>query len=218
MLAGVTASASATTIGTITTADNLVFTLSYDPSGVDLNSDGNTDDYLYTLTLNSSGYTGSDSQYIAYVSPNLAQHDAEDLVTQPGGGSDWSDQDGGANNGNGQQAGGCNGQLASGKVCSQTGSTAYVLDGSTYTWQWILDTTGDPVIDAPHLQAEWLGPDGDKTLSDFFVETGGTGGTNPSETGGTNPSETGGEVPEPTSLLLLGTGLAGAALKLRKKA
>jgi hypothetical protein len=213
MLAGVTASASATTIGTITTADNLVFTLSYDPSATDLSGDGNTDDFLYTLTLNTSGYTGSDSQYIQMVSPNLAFHDKEDLVTAPSL-ADWADHDGGANN-----SPACSDALASGKVCTETSSTSYALDGTLYTWQWVLDLSAgaDPVVDDPHLQATWDGPDGKQSISVAFVETG-SGGTNPSETGGTNPSETGGEIPEPTSLLLLGTGLAGAALKLRKKA
>jgi hypothetical protein len=89
----VAGSAQATSLGTIS-ADGLLFSLSVDPYGVDLNGDGTGDNYLYTLTLTTSGYSFSDGDWISWVSPNVAKHDAASQVSLPSG---WDLHDGAAN-------------------------------------------------------------------------------------------------------------------------
>ncbi len=168
MVAG---TAQATSLGTIT-ADGLVFSLSVDPYGVDLNSDGTGDNYLYTLTLNTSSYSNSDADWISWVSPNVAKHDAASQVSSPSG---WVFHDGAANNANG-----CNDVLASGKICSQTAGTSTVLDGTPYTWTFNVDTDGGFIL-PPHLQAAWFGYNDKGKIKkinaisvDFETGTGGT--------------------------------------------
>jgi hypothetical protein len=197
--------ARATTLGTITTADGLLFTLSSDPSATDLDGDGLGDDLLFTLTLATDLYTGSDSQYISWVSPNAIFHDGIQQESAPD--ASWVFTDGGANNANG-----CDGIEASGKWCSQTADTNTVLDGTLYTWTWTVDPNGE-LISPPHLQAAWFGPDGKQAISVDFAETSGGTDTGATDTGAT---DTGNEVPEPTSMLLLGSGLAAAALRMRR--
>jgi hypothetical protein len=215
MVAGAS-TAHATTIGTIS-IDGLVFTLSSETSLTDLSGDGNTDDYLVTLTLNTDDYAppGDPTQYISWVSPNFAPHNDIDQTGAPD--ASWLFHDGAANN-----SSGCNDISASGKFCSQTADTNTVLDGTTWTWTWIVDTDG-AFINPPHLQAAWFGPDGKTAISqDFEATSSTTSSTTTTTTDSTGTStDTGagttGEVPEPTSLLLLGSGLAGAALKMRRK-
>jgi PEP-CTERM motif len=210
LLLGSGSVAFAVPIGTISgcaDCDGLVFSLSVDPDASDLNGDGTTDDLLYTLTLDSTGYTGLDTDYISWVSPNLAHHDgaAQGVVTAPG---TWVFHDGGANNNSG-----CNDALAAGKVCSQDATQLALLDGTMlYSWQFFIDideSNNDPI--ALHLQAAWFS-DGEKVgaISENFVAPGGSGP-------GVGRSTPGGEIPEPTSLLLMGSGLAAAAMRLRRK-
>ena len=202
------------------------------------------------MTLNTSGYTGSDNDWISWVSPNVAKHDAASQTSAPTG---WVFHDGAANN-----SSGCNDNSASGKICSQTSNQTTTLDGTTYTWTFNLDASGnDPFIDPPHLQAAWFGLNDQgkvKKITAFSVDFAGgtdtgttdtgttdtgttdtgttdtgttdtgttdtgttdTGTTDTGTEGSTGATDTGNEVPEPASMLLPGSGLAGAALKLRR--
>ena len=206
--------AHAAPLGTISTSDGLLFSFSNSPSATDLDSDGLSDDLLYTLTLDTSGYTGASTDYIAWVSPNGVFHDGITQDSAPD--ASWTFHDGAANNNDG-----CNDNLASGKWCSQTASANTVLDGSFYTWTWTVDPNG-AFIDPPHLQAAWFDTDGNKVnaISEDFVATGtgtGPGGVGPGTGTGPGGVGPGGEIPEPASMLLLGSGLAASALRLRRK-
>jgi hypothetical protein len=180
--------AEATPIGSITTSDKLMFTLSDDGAAADIFSESPTpvnDTEKFTLTLDTSQYTGSDTDLFKSLALKLSSKvDDVQQIAAPGG---FAFQMGGLDNG------GCNGK-GDGFFCTQS-SAGVPLSGGMYTWTFLVDPTG--AFDLPgHLKAQWFDATGDKLgqLSEDFG-TPGSPGTH--------------GVPEPTTLLLLASGLAG---------
>lgn len=193
------ARATATPIGTYTTTDGLVFTLSNDGPVADLYSETPTaidDTFQFTLSLDYSGYTGSSDDWLKNAALKVSgQTDQTQQVSAPVMGATWTEQDGGLNNG------GCDG-TGSGFWCTQSSSGGIVLDSSvldpTASWVFWVDVVNG-LQDLPELKAQWFTADGRK-IQQLSTEM---------DAPGTPPP--GGEVPEPTTLLLLATGLFGAA-------
>jgi hypothetical protein len=193
--------AEATPIGSITTVNNLIFTLSDDgPAGDIFSADGMNDTEQFSLTLDTSKYSGmgtSSTDLFKTLALKLAPKvDAVQETSAPDAFALHSPL-GGLDNG------GCNGS-GSGYFCTQS-STGVPLNGGMYTWTFLVDPTG--AFDLPgHLKAQWFNVDGDKI-------------NQPSVDFGPPGVPTGSGVPEPTTLLLLASGLAGTlGAKYRRRA
>jgi PEP-CTERM motif-containing protein len=199
--------AQATPIGNITTSDGLTFTLSNDgAAATDLNTaDSTFDTQQFTLTLDSSGYTGNNTDLLTAVSLKLsAQLDQASQQSAPS--ANWTYQAGGLNNGSCDGSGG-------GFFCTDVSSVSQgvVLNGSSYTWTFWVDPTGAFTLPGD-IKAQWFTSGGTKVgqLSEGLVAC-----SAENDCGSELPPPS---VPEPTTLLLLSSGLAGVVgSKLRRR-
>jgi hypothetical protein len=176
-----------------------IYTLQYSQTSLQKG----TDNYTITLTIDSSGFVdGIDSGFLMAVSPNISGWSNATLTKAPGGTDDWS-----AVKAGGLNSGGCNGKdtpffcddaLSQGPFNEVGSSTPLV-----FVWT-ITDSALPTGTDGSHIKALF----GDSTDQNLGI----TSADITLQPRGVTRS-----TPEPSSLLLLGSGLIGVGSFLKRR-